>query len=110
MTIPTLTISHDNVREVVESHRKIQDLIKIVETTYLDQPTLDNDTLSVTYPFEGMTELTPIVVGYGVLIPTPSPFDLISMYRRHAEVCNVHETMIVTTNAIYVATYNKDKN
>lgn len=107
MSIRTQNISHDHVREVVESHRKNLDLIKIVETTYLDQPTLENDTLSVTYPFNGMTELTPIVVGYGVVIPTPSQLDLIEMYRRHAEVCNVHQTMIVTSDVVYVATYTK---
>lgn len=107
MSIRTQNISHDHVREVVESHRKTLDLIKVVETTYLDEPTLENDTLSVTYPFDGMTELTPIVVGYGVVIPTPSQSDLIEMYRRHAEVCNVHQTMIVTSDVTYIATYTK---
>ena len=108
MSIRTQNISHDHVREVVESHRKNLDLIKVVETTYLDEPTIENDTLSVTYPFDGMTELPPIVFGYGVVIPTPSQPDLIEMYRRHAEICNVHETMIVTSDVVYIATYHKD--
>ena len=108
MSIRTQNISHDHVREVVERHRNSLDLIKVVETTYLDEPTIENDTLSVTYPFDGMTELPPIVFGYGVEILTPSPSGLVKMYRRHAELCNVHQTMIVTSDVIYIATYTKE--
>ena len=102
-------IPMSQVRLITEQCKANHTLVKVIESTYRDVDDLSDPTLSVTYcyyPYEDEAET--IVMVYGSeLSPPPSGGNLIELYSTHSEMCQVHETIIVTKDQYYIATYVK---
>ena len=99
-------IPMSQVRMITEHHKANRTLVKVIESTYRDVEDLSDPTLSVTYRYE--EEVGTIVMVHGSeLSPYPSGDELIELYKEHSAICQVHETIVVTTSQYYIATYVK---
>ena len=94
------------VRPVI-NHHSPGTLEKVIETAYRGMPDMTNDALSVTYL--GNSTDPHIVSIDGIIVqPTPTGPALMELYKKYSKECPVHQTLIVTTDTYYTATYIKE--
>ena len=108
---PTLKYSEipmSMVRQVIEHHKTNHTLVKVIETAYMGMPDMTNDVFSVTTSY-GVGTPDPYIVFVNRIVIQPTPTDkaLMDLYIKYSAECPVHQTIIVTTDTYYTATFTK---